>query len=142
VWRFGFGIPHRAASRRNSLIPAENGAIWGQIGGARALGLDERKASPYLADMANRLFITLLAQLTGLAAQVGPAQARACAASSAEIGAVASVAMERRQAIPDVLAFAAGTGGERKASECHALVAPDDHPRFPAVLTGIDRARE
>jgi hypothetical protein len=92
--------------------------------------------------MANRLFITLLALLTGLAAQVGPAQARACAASSAEIGAVASVAMERGQAIPDALALSAGAGAERMASECRALAAPNDHSRFPAVLTGIDRARE
>ncbi|MCB2059165.1 MAG: hypothetical protein R3E09_08040 [Novosphingobium sp.] len=114
----------------------------GQNSGDRALALDERVLSPYLAFMANRLFITLLALLTGLAAQVGPAQARSCAASSAEIGAVASVMAEGRLAIPESLAFATGAPRERKASEFHALATRSEVRLVPAVLTGIDRARE
>lgn len=99
-------------------------------------------ASSYLACMANRLFITLLALLTGLAAQIGPAQARGCVASSAEIGAVASVMAERRQALPASLVTAASAPRQRVSAEFRGLAAFGDAPSAPVVLTGIDRARE
>ena len=92
--------------------------------------------------MANRLFITLLALLTGLAAQVGPAQARACASSAAEIGAMTSVASERRQSAPEALLSLPATPRSRLADESESLSAPGDCRIVSAVLTGIDRARE
>ena len=92
--------------------------------------------------MANRLFITLLALLTGLAAQVGPAQARACASSAAEIGAVASEVSERRQSIPETLLSLPGAPRDRLVGESDAPSALCDQPLVSTVLTGIDRARE
>ena len=92
--------------------------------------------------MANRLFITLLALLTGLAAQVGPAQARACASSAAEIGAVVSAVSERQQSIPETLLSLPTTPGERLPGESDGASAPCDQRLVSSVLTGIDRARE
>ena len=92
--------------------------------------------------MANRLFITLLALLTGLAAQVGPAQARACASSAAEIGAMASDVGERRQSIPDTLLSLPGAPKARLSGESDTPSALCDQLLVSAVLTGIDRARE
>lgn len=48
--------------------------------------LDERCPLAYLRPMAKRLILSLLALLTGLFAQIGPAQANPCAAGASEIG--------------------------------------------------------
>ena len=105
-------------------------------------GLDERVANPYLAVMLSRLLLTVLAVMTGLAAQIAPGEARACSAKSAQVGIVATsgtparVGVQRNPAIVRdellVLADQPATIGTRPFSPLR------DCP----VLTGIDRARE
>ena len=92
--------------------------------------------------MTSRLLLTLLALLTGLAAQAGPAEARIHAARSAEMSAVAARDGEVRTSIPAILMrnrISAGPGrlpvGRQMLPQ--AAVAP-----VPTVLAGIDRARE
>src|ERR1700751_1308187 len=61
------------------------------------VALDERLVISYLARMATRLLLTLLALLTGLAAQLSPAQARVGAGVNTEIGATAGCAAPQRR---------------------------------------------
>lgn len=92
--------------------------------------------------MAHRLLLTLLALLTGLAAQISPAQA--CASQTANIQVVAprELAAAKAPRAPAALAQLPEPG--LRNTRLHAL------PRIPApvaiavptVLTGIDRARE
>jgi hypothetical protein len=89
--------------------------------------------------MANRLFLTLLALLTGLAAQLAPAQARVCAQQTA----AAIVSAPLVSAAPIALARLP-EAGRRHAR----LVAQDSSGsavpswRSPSVLIQVDRARE
>jgi hypothetical protein len=92
--------------------------------------------------MANRLFLTLLALLTGLAAQLAPAQARVCAQQAAPI-AITMPAPARVSAAPAELARLPEPGWR------HArLVARDRGDvlaplcRVASVRIGIDRARQ
>jgi hypothetical protein len=85
-----------------------------------------------------RLLLTLLALLTGLAAQTAPAQARLGSASevAAQLAQSAERNVEARQA-----AAALPAGGNARI-----VLAPPPLPLLaplaPAVHTGIDRARE
>jgi hypothetical protein len=92
--------------------------------------------------MATRLVLTLLALLTGLAAQLSPAQARICAGVDTEIGEVAGAIVAQRCNAAVVLTH---PPIERRA--LHEQAAPDFAPTMrvlamPGVLQGIDRARE
>lgn len=91
--------------------------------------------------MANRLFLTLLALLTGLAAQIAPAQARGCAVQTAAVAIIAPVAA-RAPAAPVELARLPEPGRR------HARMVADDEGgdqtpvlRFVGVRIGIDRSR-
>ncbi|MET1754709.1 hypothetical protein ABVV53_04440 [Novosphingobium sp. RD2P27] len=97
---------------------------------------------PISAAMANRLFLTLLALLTGLAAQIAPAQARASATEAAAVT-VAVCLVARPPAAPVELAqlpepgrrharLVASAGGSDRAPLC----------RTSSVRIGVDRARE
>ena len=97
---------------------------------------------PYLAPMATRLLLTLLALLTGLAAQLSPAQARGSASSGTEIGVVAA----QRMAVPCVRPTAIRCGIEsspkfRRGAEHIGADLSSDVP-IKTVLQGVDRARE
>lgn len=91
--------------------------------------------------MANRLFLTLLALLTGLAAQVAPVQARV-SGRDAEVGAVMSATEVQRQATTAVKLMAALRTGDRLPREWPMPVEPALVRDAPAVRIGIDRARE
>lgn len=104
-------------------------------------GLDERLASPYLAAMANRLFLTLLALLTGLVAQVGPAQARV-AARHADVGAVVCIGQGQRQGQPESRAAPPLRCVEARRDEARPPLFPRGRWQAPTVLPGIDRAHE
>jgi hypothetical protein len=87
-----------------------------------------------------RLFLTLLALLTGLAAQVSPAQARVAAASGAEMsvqlpgsGKVATAA-SKLVSRPE-----AASGGHLRTRH---FITPQLTFRAATVQIGIDRARE
>ncbi|MDE8652572.1 hypothetical protein [Novosphingobium album (ex Liu et al. 2023)] len=93
--------------------------------------------------MAGRFFLTLLALLTGLAAQIGPAQARTCVpADSAQIGVVAAVAAVRVAAAPAALARLPEAGWRHARRVSAGAITPAAIRPAPAVLIGIDRARE
>ncbi|WP_288484956.1 hypothetical protein [uncultured Novosphingobium sp.] len=94
------------------------------------------------AAMTKRLVLTLLALLTGLAAQLAPANARVCAAQTAPAAIVAPVA-QRLPAAPVELARLPEAGRR------HARMVADGGAAFQAfalfhhsVLIGIDRARQ
>lgn len=103
--------------------------------------VDETGTKHYLATMLGRILLTLLAILTGFAAQATPAEARLLAERSAEFSPIATNAGETCKSVTDGRAV-------------HTVRARQDllmvvHDRFwagialfPAVLTGIDRARE
>jgi len=92
--------------------------------------------------MANRLFLTLLALLTGLAAQLAPAQARVCAEQTTSV-ALISPSTGRAAAAPVDLAQLP-EAGRRNAR----LVARDGGSanapqwRVARVLIQVDRAHE
>ena len=88
-----------------------------------------------------RLLLTLLALMTGLVAQVSPAQARSAVAGGAEIGAIAAWGGER-MAQPSRSADYMHLGQESRP--LHRIVPLKRAPvgKAPAVLIGIDRARQ
>lgn len=101
--------------------------------------------APYLGAMANRLILTLLALLTGLAAQTAPANARGVEVPAAQqVALVSEVTAAKARRAPVALARLPRPG--LRSARAHAPV-----PRFarvpvaslaPSVLTGIDRARQ
>jgi len=107
-----------------------------------ALPLDGRVPNPYLTATMNRLLLTLLVLLTGLAAQVSPAQASVRASGESGIEAVqpARVASDLAQRVCVRAASPAGqqVDAERSATELPVLTAVV----AAGVRIGIDRARE
>lgn len=92
--------------------------------------------------MATRLLLTLLALLTGLAAQIAPAQARIRAEGPSAVGIViAPVQGERAEAIRP---HAAPRPAERLWSQrrCAVVMMREAPDCAPPVMLGIDRARE
>lgn len=92
--------------------------------------------------MATRLLLTLLALLTGLAAQFAPAQARVCGAVGTEIGAVAGTGVVQ---VRTVAVAARALPVQHAAAQWPLAITtgPIVCQAQPAtVLQGIDRARE
>jgi len=92
--------------------------------------------------MAHRLFLALLALLTGLAAQLAPAQARVCSQAVAPV-AIAMPAPARVSAAPAELARLPEPGwrhARRVARDAGEPLAP--LCQVLAVRIGIDRARQ
>ncbi len=92
--------------------------------------------------MANRLFLTLLALLTGLAAQLAPAQARVCAEQTTAV-ALATPSTSRAPAAPVELAQLPEAGRRHArlvAQHGGSAIAPQW--RIARVLIQVDRARE
>ena len=92
--------------------------------------------------MATRLLLTMLAILTGLAAQLSPAHARACAGVNTEIGEVAGASATQRGATAVAQASRPAHRNERSTTAAVRAVSSQPAPVIPAVLQGIDRARE
>ncbi|MEJ2458000.1 MAG: hypothetical protein P8Y58_07545 [Novosphingobium sp.] len=97
---------------------------------------------PYLTGMANRLLLTLLALLTGLSAQIGPAEARASQVASMQVSVLGEVTVAKAQRAPVALARLPEPGWRNARRHAPALTAAPVGLAVPAVLTGIDRARE
>lgn len=105
-----------------------------------ASGLDAFSPSPYLIAAMNRFLLTLLALLTGFAAQVSPAQAALRGVDETEVGcvqAVRSVRLAQQIAVGDIRQSVAFEGVLGKAAPLPRL-----HVAAPAVRVRIDRARE
>jgi hypothetical protein len=92
--------------------------------------------------MNSRLLLTLLALLTGLAAQTSPAEARSQASRAAEMSAVAGLSFEVREGKPVGIVEARAF----RDSDIHGANRPVWTREFAvlvsSVFTGIDRARE
>ena len=87
-----------------------------------------------------RLLLTLLALLTGLVAQTAPAAARACGAAGAEVTIQLPGSSKRAAEVSQAASRPANLVSRqlREASPARTQhIAP-----VPAVLIGIDRARE
>lgn len=103
--------------------------------------LDVPCRGPYLSPAMNRFVLTLLALLTGLAAQVSPAQAVAVrAGGEAEVGSVEAVRAVRLAQQVAVGTAEKAVGHDARAVVCRNL--PYRAVPAPAVRIGIDRARE
>ncbi|HKT85655.1 MAG TPA: hypothetical protein VJQ77_06175 [Novosphingobium sp.] len=105
--------------------------------------VDYSRRRSYLSRMANRLILTLLALLTGLAAQIGPAEARSSQVACMQVGAVVEAASAKSPRAPAALARLPEPGlrNARKHAPAFGCDKPFAVPA-PAVFTGIDRARE
>ncbi|MFT4057801.1 MAG: hypothetical protein QM681_25095 [Novosphingobium sp.] len=104
--------------------------------------MDTSRHRPYLTfPMAHRLILTLLALLTGLAAQVSPADACASRVSAVQVLAAHEVAAKAPRA-PVALAQLPEPG--LRNTRLHAPLQPVAFAPVvvPTVLTGIDRARQ
>jgi len=91
--------------------------------------------------MTSRLLLTLLALLTGLSAQGSALHARAIPGSMPVV-AVSTLATVQSAKVEAVLARPAQEAGIGRIAYAAAPVTPQPAPRFPAVLTRIDRAHE
>lgn len=90
----------------------------------------------------NRLLLALLALLTGLAAQVSPAQARMSGASDTEIGTVEGLRNTARPALPAQSIAAPVVRQERREQEASRSRPVRVRVYIPSVLFGPDRAIE
>lgn len=88
-----------------------------------------------------RLLLTLLALLTGLAAQLSPAQAAVGGAREVEIGALQD-AQDVGRLAAGIAAQAVPTASHAQANDAPRLVPAYAAPAVATVLQGIDRARE
>ena len=114
----------------------------GFVHGDCRCGLDARVANPYLTRMTSRLFLTLLAIITGLSVQGSEVQARANSARTTEIGAVLAVASVNvtqvtasAPTIPEEVVEASAPTTRVLAPQAFAFQAN-------TVESGVDRARE
>ncbi len=92
--------------------------------------------------MTSRLFLTLLALLTGLSVQGTSVQARVATAQRSEVGAIAAMAEERQTRLAESLPCAVGYFPAVPNETAQAASIVEAGPRAPGVLTRIDRARE
>ena len=92
--------------------------------------------------MTSRLLLTLLALLTGLAAQASPAQARAAAAQRAEVGYVLNVAEVRQERLRASLSVHIAAVAEAGRAVRIDAVLPAGVSASPGARMRIDRARE
>ena len=106
------------------------------------VALDERLVFSYLALMATRLLLTLLALLTGLAAQMSPAQARIRADGASEVGVFVAITRNERAAVARPSASAPQIDRRRGQAPCAVVMLRRDADCAPPVMLGIDRARE
>jgi hypothetical protein len=107
------------------------------------VAVDRKGGRDYLPQaMANRLFLTLLALLTGLAAQLAPAQARVCAQQTATV-AIAAPNLARPSAAPVDLARLPEAGRRHARLVAGGGISPAaPHRRAPCVHIRVDRAHE
>jgi hypothetical protein len=106
----------------------------------RDVALDAFSPSPYLSAVMNRLLLTLLALLTGFAAQVSPAQATVRGGGEAEIASVQAVRAVRLGQQVAVRAAGQSVMDDAQLGETAAMARLD--LTVLAVRIGIDRARE
>lgn len=92
--------------------------------------------------MAHRLFLTLLALLTGLAAQIGPAEACASRVTAVQVQQLREVVSAKAPRAPVALARLPEPGLRNTRRHAPLQVSCAAPVAVATVLTGIDRARE
>ena len=92
--------------------------------------------------MATRLLLTLLALLTGLSAQLSPAQARIRAEGASAVGVLNASAQSERRAAVRSYSAARPADGRRSQRRCAVAMLGHGIDCAPPVMLGIDRARE
>jgi hypothetical protein len=92
--------------------------------------------------MANRLLLTLLALLTGLAAQIGPAEARASQIASMHVSVQGEIPSAKAPRAPVALARLPEPGLLNARRHAPARTVKPLALVVPTILTGIDRAHE
>lgn len=92
--------------------------------------------------MVNRLFLTLLALLTGLAAQIGPADACPSQVGKVQVSMLTDVASIKAPRAPVALARLPEPGLLNTRRHAPLQVVYAAPITVSTVLTGIDRARE
>ena len=102
--------------------------------------LDAARSSAYLSATMNRLLLTLLALLTGFAAQVSPAQAAVRGGGEAEIASVQAVRAVRLAG--QVAVSAVGKNAVYDTPLHAAAPVVNFAVPVPSVRIRIDRARE
>jgi hypothetical protein len=102
--------------------------------------MDACKSVTYMPSV-NRILLALLALMTGLAAQVAPAEAR-LPAGDAEVGSVAACKAAAPLAVVAAPIVRPVSRQVLLRTECAAPVVRQIAAPAPAVLPGIDRARE
>lgn len=103
--------------------------------------MDAGRQRNYMHRM-TRLLFALLALLTGLAAQLNPAQARACAGAQTEIGAVVAPRVSSQRVAPAARVWMPARHGRLQAEDPAGPAMSEQVPVVPTVYQGIDRARE
>ena len=105
--------------------------------------VDYSPRASYLPQMANRLLLTLLALMTGLAAQLSLGEARASQVASMQVAALREVPAANAMRAPAGLAHLPEPRQRGVGMQAYArLVAAPRSPVAPTVLAGIDRAHE
>lgn len=92
--------------------------------------------------MVHRLFLTLLALLTGLAAQIGPAQACASQVASVQVAVSGESTAAKPARAPVALARLPEPGLLNARRYAPQAVPASLALMVPTVLIGIDRARD
>ena len=92
--------------------------------------------------MANRLLLTLFALLTGLAAHIGPVEARVAQAQSVAVAVQLEPAGQRASRAPVALARLPEPGWRNARLMAPPSMAAPFGLAFVGVRAGIDRARE
>jgi len=101
-----------------------------------------RPPIPICSGMAHRLLLTLLALLTGLAAQISPAEACASPAPAAQVFAVFERTTVKAPRAPVALAQLPEPGLRNTRRHAPQQVGAVASVAVATVFTGIDRARE
>lgn len=108
----------------------------------RISAVDSLPHGSYLTGMFNRLLLTLLALMTGFAAQLGPGEARASQVASSQVAVVGELTPAKAPRAPVALARLPEPGRLNTRRQAPARVATPVARLVPTVLPGIDRARE
>ncbi|HVR91695.1 MAG TPA: hypothetical protein VHG29_11465 [Novosphingobium sp.] len=90
----------------------------------------------------NRFILALLALLTGLAAQVSPAQARMCGVSEAEVGSIECTRSSPRATSSQGTSTEATARQDRPSREQPRIRPSAPRVFIPSVQFGADRAFE
>lgn len=104
--------------------------------------MDAARWGTYIAPAMKRVFLALVALIMGVLAQAGPAQARPCASSNTEIGALVHQQAGTRRLVPASLPVPREWQFAPRLCRAACRFVPLHPMAVTSVRPGIDRARE